>query len=666
MDIKDINDELRTSFLRECRRLNIHPSSLVLDQLGVRGDPGRAASPSSPSRSASPRKSSLADPTEHADALFGPVLRLAGQAIDRKTMKALAAVLEKDSRFRSIVLADAFLGDDGTIAVTKALRENPYVARLDLRGNSIQLEGGLAVAAFLKATRSLEELVLEWNALGLWDEVMGALGDALAINTSLRTLDLRNNKIGPAGTELLAQGLRTNRTLLTLDMRWNNSGWLGGTALATLFQFNSTLTALDAVGNDIPDPTLRTIHVALDRNARATRQARDAVRMHDALQGAHAAHAEALARVQHDLADREKDVARLARALAAAENETDQARDATRAAEARTATVAKERDALASTLREAQDAAETTRTAHLASERALRASLAEAHRRTAESEAKLAATAADRDAALESVAAANKEIDRRRDRERRLAADHAEALEAESRAAADRVAAVERARDTELARAAAAAQRRIDELEATVADRDRELRETRAAADERRKALEAQLADAATRARATESARVRALEEEVALATAARDTATRETERVRAALLSSVREAETAAARAAQDKAAAAEGFGVTAAQLAHVQAETAELRARIKEAGERAATAVADAEQLFRDKERLKGDKRELTREVERLREEVKRFEADEERRRRGERERLKQLESAFGNYLHGALAHSDGKPGV
>jgi hypothetical protein len=57
---------------------------------------------------------------------------------------------------------------------------------------------------------------LEWNSIGLWDDAMRSIGDALSVTNSLKELDLRNNKIGPSGLEALSSGLRANRSILCL------------------------------------------------------------------------------------------------------------------------------------------------------------------------------------------------------------------------------------------------------------------------------------------------------------------------------------------------------------------------------------------------------------------------------------------------------------------
>lgn len=59
-------------------------------------------------------------------------------------------------------------------------------------------------------------LVLEWNALGLWDEAFALFCEGLASNTALTQLDLRNNQISHHGAAQLAQALVRNSGLEVL------------------------------------------------------------------------------------------------------------------------------------------------------------------------------------------------------------------------------------------------------------------------------------------------------------------------------------------------------------------------------------------------------------------------------------------------------------------
>ncbi|CAK4078893.1 unnamed protein product [Aphanomyces euteiches] len=163
-------------------------------------------------------------------------------------------------------LSNAYLGDDGCADIVRILRQYPRKTVLDLRGNRIQADGACILAAMLKTNVTLVHVNLEWNCIGVLDHGMEALASALALNTALTCLDLRNNSIGPDGAILLAQTLRRNRTLEELDLRWNDIGSSGGSALLDMLEDNSTLRRLHLLGNNVSIAITDAIYTAIKRN----------------------------------------------------------------------------------------------------------------------------------------------------------------------------------------------------------------------------------------------------------------------------------------------------------------------------------------------------------------------------------------------------------------
>ncbi|RHY12226.1 hypothetical protein DYB30_005327 [Aphanomyces astaci] len=164
-------------------------------------------------------------------------------------------------------LSNAYLGDEGCADVVRILRQYPLKRVLDLRGNRIQADGIAVVATMLKTSVSIEHVNLEWNCIGVLDHGVEALASALALNTSLTYLDLRNNSIGPDGAMRLAQSLKRNRTLEEVDLRWNEIGSVGGRAfLDMLEEGNHSLQRLQLMGNNVPMATADAIEDCLKRN----------------------------------------------------------------------------------------------------------------------------------------------------------------------------------------------------------------------------------------------------------------------------------------------------------------------------------------------------------------------------------------------------------------
>ena len=199
-----------------------------------------------------------------------PVQRLSSQ------VQARLAALDR-AEGGAVSLADACLGDYGCRAVAERLKESSATS-LDLRGNQIKGEGALALAASLGASRSLRSLSLEWNSLGLFPEGFRALASCLsASNSTLTSIDLRNNRLTADAGTALSSALRTNRSLNTLDLRWNSLGELGCRSLSQALEQNSTLTTLHMSGNNASESTLKSIRTSIERNRGQNINVRDAL-----------------------------------------------------------------------------------------------------------------------------------------------------------------------------------------------------------------------------------------------------------------------------------------------------------------------------------------------------------------------------------------------------
>ncbi|KAJ3366045.1 Leucine-rich repeat-containing protein 45 [Allomyces javanicus] len=653
-------ESILSAFLSECRLAGAQPPAFLLEQFEAPASPTRSSRGSRPSSPSSATKRLAEDGYEPME----PALTVSGQSIDKKSLRALGKVLDVDMYYRALLMADAFLGDDGAIIVCKAIKGNTFLRRLDLRGNNIQLDGGMAIASFLKVNHSLQELLLEWNSLGLWDDAMAAIGDALAINSGLIKLDLRNNKIGPTGIEHLATGLKSNRTLTHLDVRWNNGGWLGGKSLADLFQWNSTLVQVEVVGNDIAEPVLRTIALGCERNARQARDARSAHRLHDTLTGIHAQHGEALDKLRGELAARDAESARLARKLTVAQEEVAVTDTARLALETRLHKVTADRDDKARALDDTLKLMAAANDQAAVTERTLRKSVLDWQAKALDLEAKHQLVATQLTQAQRDMADMAKDIDRRKERERRMIAEHDAELETRDRLSQDRLTALEKSKDQEMAKQMAALHKRIADLEGDVAARERDMEDLRTRHEARKRAMAGQWAEHEQQMRREEEGKRKQLEAELHTVRTARDALAAECDRYAQAAQAANRDAEATTARLAQEKRMHQELQGALSEQLAAARAETVEVRTQLAQATERHRTTASELADVTRDKDRLKVERRDLVRELERLRDDIKRLEDADDRRRRDEQERLKSLESAFGSYVRGSGGAQ--KPGL
>ncbi|PWA14141.1 hypothetical protein CCH79_00016716 [Gambusia affinis] len=194
-------------------------------------------------------------------------LDLSGHSLSTDTCSVLARAFQKDGVFTEVSLSDCMLTEEGTKMLLAGLFHNTSVKCLDLKGNNLRSTGAEVLGKLLGCNKTLHRLVLEWNALGVWEESFSLFCDGLASNNTLTHLDLRNNQINHHGASELALALRRNSTLQELDLRWNNIGLLGGRSLLEALQKNKSVVQLEMAGNNIPSDILKALEQSTGHNS---------------------------------------------------------------------------------------------------------------------------------------------------------------------------------------------------------------------------------------------------------------------------------------------------------------------------------------------------------------------------------------------------------------
>ncbi|XP_031417523.1 leucine-rich repeat-containing protein 45 [Clupea harengus] len=194
-------------------------------------------------------------------------LDLGGHSLSTDTCAVLGKALSNDTALTEVVLSDCMLSEEGAKLLINGLCLNATIRLLDLKGNNLRGSGAEALGKLLVRNKTIRRLVLEWNALGMWDEAFSIFCEGLATNCNLAQLDLRNNQINHQGAADLAMVLKRNSVLQELDLRWNNIGLLGGRALLEGLQQNRTLVRLEMAGNNVPSDTIKALDQAISHNA---------------------------------------------------------------------------------------------------------------------------------------------------------------------------------------------------------------------------------------------------------------------------------------------------------------------------------------------------------------------------------------------------------------
>ncbi|XP_029383462.1 leucine-rich repeat-containing protein 45 isoform X4 [Echeneis naucrates] len=193
-------------------------------------------------------------------------LDLSGQSLSVETCSVLARAFQKETIFTEVLLSDCMLSEEGAKILLTGLLGNNTVKILDMKGNNLKSSGAEALGKLLAHNKAVRRMVLEWNALGLWDDTFSLFCDGLASNSILTQLDLRNNQINHHGASELALALKCNTVLEVLDLRWNNIGLLGGRSLLEALQKNKSIVQLEMAGNNIPSDILKALEQTTGHN----------------------------------------------------------------------------------------------------------------------------------------------------------------------------------------------------------------------------------------------------------------------------------------------------------------------------------------------------------------------------------------------------------------
>lgn len=169
------------------------------------------------------------------------------------SLSKLESKLSLQKNSSTLNLADSFIGDQGCSLLSNYIKENLNLQSLDLRGNSISSEGIRLLSSAFRQQHFIRHISLEWNNIG--DSIQFLL-ESLAYNTSVQSLDLRNNRIGPEGALAIARFFDTNTSIIKIDLRWNEIGAAGAERILQVLPKCLSLKAIEVSGNKIPEEML--------------------------------------------------------------------------------------------------------------------------------------------------------------------------------------------------------------------------------------------------------------------------------------------------------------------------------------------------------------------------------------------------------------------------
>ena len=192
-------------------------------------------------------------------------LDLSKTGISDAAVLSLVQVLKTNtSSLTSLSLSDIKTTHRSVKSITEILRVNSTLKDLKFKGNKVGVGGAKLIAESLKVNTTLKLLSLSRNNI---KEPCGRLlSDALKVNGTLKSLSLAKNSLGAHGAQLLSEGLRVNTSLTHLNLSGNSIGDKGAESIAKTIQMHASLTCLKLSQNSIGDPGANKVSEALKDN----------------------------------------------------------------------------------------------------------------------------------------------------------------------------------------------------------------------------------------------------------------------------------------------------------------------------------------------------------------------------------------------------------------
>jgi Ran GTPase-activating protein (RanGAP) involved in mRNA processing and transport len=162
-----------------------------------------------------------------------------------------------------------YIGDEGSVILSNFLRNCSSVRSLNLRGNKISPSGFVSIFNALGDNSVIGELSLEWNDIGRDSSGLQQLLELCKRSQSIRKIDLRNNSINAVDGDILGQVIRENHSLVFMDLRWNALGNKGARVMLDAVRNSKNILKLDLNGNTVSDELIRELHDCLESNVKA-------------------------------------------------------------------------------------------------------------------------------------------------------------------------------------------------------------------------------------------------------------------------------------------------------------------------------------------------------------------------------------------------------------
>ena len=174
------------------------------------------------------------------------------------------ALKSRDCTLKTLHLYENRLGVEDARELAMVLRQNESMDTLILNQCEIDCEAIKALVGGLEGNTTLKSINLWDNRIG--DEGAKALAEAIeTYGTQLQTLNLWGNKIGNEGAVAFAELLRNNQSALRdLILVYNEIGDEGGDDLVDALDQNEGIRNLDLFGNPLDQAIIMDVYCLIN------------------------------------------------------------------------------------------------------------------------------------------------------------------------------------------------------------------------------------------------------------------------------------------------------------------------------------------------------------------------------------------------------------------
>jgi len=183
--------------------------------------------------------------------------------------RVLAAVVANASELRTLDLSQNKLDAEDARALAPALMKTTALENCSLLKNSLDVESATMLAkigaekGIMLSGMKRDQTKAKFNSQGLQPADAILIGSDLQFMAVVTSVDLRANSIGVDGAKAIAEALKVNAVVTTLDLYKNNIGPEGAKAIAEALKVNAVLTKLDIQFNEMGDAGKKAVRDAV-------------------------------------------------------------------------------------------------------------------------------------------------------------------------------------------------------------------------------------------------------------------------------------------------------------------------------------------------------------------------------------------------------------------